>query len=70
MDFQIAGPEEEYVTRCVVDTSLRKVYLYSNEGDEKVVDCDTMDEFLNLIHFLRDHIDEETLVYADPVVAS
>ena len=70
MDLQTAKPEEEYVTRCVVDTSLRKVYLYSNEGDEKVVDCDTMDEFLNLLRFLRDHLDEETLVYADPVVAS
>lgn len=70
MDFQTTGPDEEYVTRCVVDTSLRKVYLYSNEGDEKVVDCDTIDEFMNLLHFLRDHLDDDVLAYAEPVVAA
>ena len=26
--------EEEYLTKCVVDTLQRKFYLYSNEGDK------------------------------------
>ena len=38
--------EDEYLTRCVVDTSRRTVYIYSNEGDKKTVECDTPEEFM------------------------
>ena len=46
--------EDEYLTKCVVDPSKRTVYLYSSEGDEKVVECDTVDEFMNVLSFVRD----------------
>lgn len=70
MDFQYEGPEDEYLTRCVIDPSFRKVYLYSNEGDQKTVNCETVDEFMILLEFLRNTLDEECLVYAEPLVAS
>ena len=41
--------EDEYLTRCVVDVATRKFYLYSNFGDERVVDCDSMDEFVTVL---------------------
>jgi len=61
--------EDEYLTRCVVNTTARTFSLYSNTGDEKVVSCDTMDEFMNVLTFVRNTVDESTLVYADPLTA-
>ena len=40
--------DDEYLTRCVVDPLKRKLYLYSSEGDEKTVDCETMDQFMSV----------------------
>ena len=59
--------EDEYLTKCVVDPSKRTVYLYSSEGDEKVVECDTVDEFMNVLSFVRDTCPEERLSYAHPL---
>jgi|TARA_B100000131_G_scaffold10114_1_gene10654 hypothetical protein len=59
--------EDEYLTKCVVDPSKRTVYLYSSEGDKKVVECDTVDEFMNVLGFVRDTCPEERLSYANPL---
>ena len=59
--------EDEYLTKCVVDPSKRTVYLYSSEGDRKVVECDTIDEFMNVLSFVRDTCPEERLSYANPL---
>ena len=59
--------EDEYLTKCVVDPSKRTVYLCSSEGDEKVVECDTVDEFMNVLSFVRDTCPEERLSYANPL---
>jgi hypothetical protein len=61
--------EDEYLTRCVVNTTARTFSLYSNTGDEKVVSCDTVTEFMNVLTFVRNTVDESTLVYADPLTA-
>lgn len=58
---------EEFLTRCVVDTLSRKFYLYSSEGTEKVVDCETIDQFMNVLEVVRNQLDEKTLVYCDPL---
>jgi hypothetical protein len=59
--------QDEYLTRCVVDPVKRTVYLYSSEGSEKEVVCDTVDEFMNVLEFVRATVDEETLSYANPI---
>jgi hypothetical protein len=59
--------QDEYLTRCVVDPIKRTVYLYSSEGTEKEVVCDTVDEFMNVLEFVRSTVDEETLSYANPL---
>ena len=59
--------EEEYLTKCVVDTLKRKFYLYSNEGDKKVVVCETVDEFMNVLELVRATCPEERLVYTEPL---
>ena len=61
--------EDEYLTRCVVNTTARTFSLYSNTGDEKVVSCDTVTEFMNVLEFVRKTLDDDTVVYADPLIA-
>ena len=59
--------QDEYLSRCVVDPVKRTVYLYSSEGSEKQVTCETVDEFMNVLEFVRSTVDEETLSYASPL---
>lgn len=59
--------QDEYLARCVVDPVKRTVYLYSNEGAEKQVSCETVEEFMNVLDFVRATVDEETLSYANPL---
>lgn len=64
---RIMSPKaEEFLTRCVVDTLSRKFYLYSNEGDERVVECESVDQFMNVLEVVRTQLDEDTLVYSNP----
>jgi len=59
--------EEEYLSRCVVDPTKRTVYIYSSDGSEKQVACDTVEEFMNLLAFVRATLDQDTLSYTDPL---
>jgi hypothetical protein len=59
--------QDEYLSRCVIDPIKRTVYLYSSEGSEKQVTCDTVEEFMNVLDFVRATVDEETLSYANPL---
>lgn len=58
---------DEYLSRCVVDPVKRTVYLYSTEGAEKEVVCETVEEFMNVINFVRDTVSEDILSYASPL---
>jgi hypothetical protein len=59
--------QDEYLTSCVVDPIKRTVYLYSNEGSEKEVVCETVEEFMNVLDYVRNTLDESTLSYANPL---
>ena len=58
---------DDLLNKCVIDTSKRKVYLYSDEGKENVVSCDTVEEFMNVLHFVRDKVEEDRVFYSDPL---
>jgi hypothetical protein len=57
--------QEEYLTRCVVDTSKRTFNIYSNLGTHKFVECDTVDEFMNVLSVVRDQVDENMIAYSE-----
>ena len=59
--------DDDVLSKCVVDTSKRKIYLYSDDGKENVVDCDTVDEFMNVLSFVRATVEEERVFYSDPL---
>lgn len=58
---------EEVLTRCVVDTLAKKFYLYSSEGGEKTVNCETIDQFMNVLEVVRSRVDDNSLVYTSPL---
>ena len=57
---------EEVLTRCVVDTLSRKFYLYSSEGGERVVNCETPDQFMNVLEVVRNQVSDDCLAYSNP----
>ena len=57
---------EEFLTRCVVDTLSRKFYLYSSEGSERVVECESVEQFMNVLEVVRDQVSEDCLAYSNP----
>jgi len=59
--------QDEYLSRCVVDPAKRTIYLYSSEGSEKEVFCETVDEFMSVLQFVRNTVSEEVLSYANPL---
>lgn len=59
--------QDEYLTRCVVDPIKRMVYIYSSEGTTKEVACETVEEFMNVLEFVRATLGEDILSYANPL---
>jgi hypothetical protein len=59
--------QDDYLTRCVADPVKRKFYLYSEQGDERVLDCETVDQFMSVLELCRAVLDEDTLAYASPL---
>jgi hypothetical protein len=59
--------DDEYLTKCVVDPVKRTFYLYSSEGDEKKVRCETAEEFMGVLKFVRDTCPEGRLSYSNPI---
>ena len=58
---------DDLLSKCVVDTSKRTVYLYSDGGDKKTVKCETVEEFMNVLSFVRDKVEEDRVFYSDPL---
>lgn len=59
--------DDEYLMKCVVDPAKRTFFLYSSEGDTKEVTCDTIEEFMGVLSFVRASCPEERLTYATPL---
>jgi hypothetical protein len=61
---------QEYLTRCVVDTLSRKFNLFSSLGNEETLQCETVEQFMNVLEVVRASITENNvaeLVYLDPI---
>ena len=64
-----AEEDDEYLTRVVIDTCARTFRLYSNVGDERIVDCDSMEEFMNVLELVRKVVDEDIVAYVGPLTS-
>lgn len=58
---------DEYLTRCVVNTSTKTFNLFSSEGSERVVECETIEQFMNVLEVVREKVSENDLYYVNPL---
>lgn len=68
-DYLIDNDDDEYLTRVVIDTCGRKFYMYSNEGDTRIIEADTTQQFMDILEVIRAVCDEDIVGYSDPMVA-
>jgi hypothetical protein len=59
--------EDEYLTSVVVNPLSKSFLLISNMGEEKIVDCDSINQFMNVLEVVRNLVDEEDVAYVDPL---
>ena len=64
-DYALENEDDEHLTRVVIDTCSRTFRLFSNEGGEKVVECDNMEEFMNVLELVRAVVDEDVVAYSE-----
>lgn len=55
----------EYVQGVVIDICSRSFLLLSNTGDEKFVECDTVEQFMNVLEVCTVNLNEDEIEYAD-----
>ena len=58
----------EYVQGIVIDICSRSFLLLSDLGDEKIVTCETADQFMNVLDVCTAHLTEDQIEYADLAV--
>jgi|TARA_Y100000287_G_C14133652_1_gene311138 hypothetical protein len=56
---------ETFVQGIVIDVCTRSFLLLSDQGDEKMVECETVDEFMNVLEVITANLEEDQIEYAD-----
>ena len=56
---------QESVLGIVIDVCTRSFLLISDEGNEKMVNCDTVQEFMNVLEVVTANLSEDQIEYAD-----
>lgn len=59
---------QESVLGIVIDVCSRSFLLISDEGNEKMVECDTVQEFMNVLEVVTANLSEDQIEYADLAV--
>jgi len=60
---------EEFVQGIVIDVCTRSFLLLSDQGDQKFVECDTVDQFMNVLEVVTANLNEDQIEYAELAVA-
>ena len=60
---------ETYVQGVVIDVCTRTFLLLSDKGDEKVVECENAEQFMNVLEVCTSHLNDDQIEYADLAVA-
>jgi len=55
------GTAQESVLGIVIDVCTRSFLLLSDEGNEKMVNCDTVQEFMNVLEVVTANLNEDQI---------
>jgi len=56
---------QECVEGIVIDLCTRTFLLLSDQGSERMVECDTVEEFMNVLGVVTANLKPEQIEYAD-----
>lgn len=56
---------QEYVKGIVIDLCSKTFLLLSDNGSERIVECDTTQEFMNVLEVVTSNLTSEQIEYAD-----
>jgi hypothetical protein len=56
---------QETVQGIVIDVCTRSFMLLSDQGNERMVECETVQEFMNVLEVVTANLEPEQIEYAD-----
>ncbi len=59
---------QETVQGIVIDVCTRSFLLLSDQGSERMIECDTVQEFMNVLEVITAQLSPEQIEYADLAV--
>jgi hypothetical protein len=59
---------QETVKGIVIDVCTRTFLLTSDQGSERMVECETVQEFMNVLEVVTANLDPDQIEYADLAV--
>ena len=60
---------DTYVQSVVIDVCSRSFLLLSDKGDEKVIECETAEQFTNVLEVCTAKLNDDQIEYMDLTVA-
>ena len=60
---------DTYVQSVVIDVCSRSFLLLSDKGDEKVIECETAEQFMNVLEVCTAKLNDDQIEYMDMTVA-
>jgi len=56
---------EAYVEGVVIDICSRSFLLISDQEEERLIQCDSPEEFMNVVEVCTSHLNDDQIQYAD-----
>ena len=53
-----------FVNRTIIDVCTRSFLIISDEGEEKIIRCETPEQFMNVMEVVDRLLDPERIIYA------
>ena len=60
---------DTYVQSVVIDVCSRSFLLLSDKGDEKIIECETAEQFMNVLEVCTAKLNDDQIEYMDLTVA-
>lgn len=52
-----------FVESVLINVSSRKFIIFSDTGEERYIECDTLDEFMGILQVCKEKLDENQIYY-------
>ena len=57
--------DDDFVNRTVIDVCRRSILIIADDGKEKMVTCETTEQFMDVMEVVTELLDPKRIKYAD-----